>query len=310
MAPTSRRSGEQATDVLALAAAAGERPRERRRVGLLARAEAAVAAAPEGRAQRAAPALGHRTEARHALRDHHAHGALALALEADRLLADLRPAPHGHRHQDLAQLLGRDGAAVEREVDLHVLGDGRRRRERLDVLGVGVDRCPVRVVVGPVAQRLDAAVAGAGTDRHEQRRLAPQLLDLLRLVRGAHRALDQQDVVRAGRSERARLGELHDLEPVRERQQLVLEVEERELAAVTRGHLHDADAESRSDGDGSHQAPSLPTRARADSSEIQGRSSSSIWSIVVVAFQPRTASALRVSGIRIGTSYAGAASVV
>ncbi len=136
-----------------------ERAPEARRVRLLLRAVAAVAASPEPRAQRPAAAPGDRPEARDPLGDHHAHDAAALAREAHGLVADLRPAAHGHRHQHLAQLVRADGAAVELGVDLDVLRDRRGRRERLDVLGMRVDGGTERVVVGPVAERLDPAVA-------------------------------------------------------------------------------------------------------------------------------------------------------
>ena len=93
-----------------------------------------------------------------------------------------------------------DGAAAQLGVDRHVVRDRRRGRERLDVLGMRVDRGADRVVVGPVAQRLDAAGRGARADRHEQRRLAPDADDLLDLLRGADRALDEDDVDTARRS--------------------------------------------------------------------------------------------------------------
>ena len=65
--------------------------------------------------------------------------------------------------------------------------------------------------------------------------------DLLGLLRRADRALDEEDVERAGRAARGRLGELDDVEPLGDREQLVLEVEEGQLAAVARGELDDAD---------------------------------------------------------------------
>ena len=75
-----------------------------------------------------------------------------------------------------------------------------------------------------------------------RRRRGAQPGDLLGLLLGADRALDEQDVERAGGATRGRLGELDDVEPLGDGEQLVLEVEERQLAAVARGELDDADA--------------------------------------------------------------------
>ncbi len=85
-------------------------------------------------------------------------------------------------------------------------------------------------------------------------------------------ALDEEHVVRPGGPDRAGLGELDDLEPAGERQQLVLEVEERELAPVAGRHLDDADAETRPGGDGGHQMPSLPKTPPSWASEKTGPS--------------------------------------
>ena len=60
--------------------------------GDLARPEAAVAAAPQRRTEVAAAGLGHRAEARHAMGDHDADGAIALALDAFAVARDVRPA--------------------------------------------------------------------------------------------------------------------------------------------------------------------------------------------------------------------------
>ena len=62
--------------------------------GRLLRPEAAVAAAVVGRAQRAAPGLGHRPQAGRAVRHHHADVAAPLALDAD---AVRRRCPAGAR---------------------------------------------------------------------------------------------------------------------------------------------------------------------------------------------------------------------
>src|SRR6185369_9036321 len=88
---------------------------------------------------------------------------------------------------------------------------------------------------------LDAARGRAGADRDEGLRHRAQADDLDRLLWRRDGALDEQDVERSGGAFRGGFRELCELEPIRERQQVVLEVEDRQLAAVARGELDDAD---------------------------------------------------------------------
>ena len=173
----------QAVDRVGLDAELAELGVQGRDVGLFHRAEAAVAAAMERRAQRAAPGLGDRAEAGRAVGDHHAARRRGLALGAH---AGGRQPLHvpveqgGDRGDELSAV---DRAAAQFEVDVDVVGDGGGGRERGDVLGVGVDDRGELGDVGAVAQRLDAAGGGARTDRHQQSRLAPDLDDALGVVR-------------------------------------------------------------------------------------------------------------------------------
>src|SRR5690606_11785364 len=66
---------------------------------------------------------------------------------------------------------------------------------------------------------------------------------------------------RALRAVRGRLGKLDEVEASEDRQQLVLEVEEGELAAVARRELDDADARARLFGMRGHHSPSRPNRS-------------------------------------------------
>ena len=134
-------------------------------VRALARAEAAVAAAPEGRADRAAAGPRHGPEAGQAAGHHDARDAAPLALQADRLVGQLRPAAGGERGQELDQLLGVDRAAAQLGVHRHEVGDGPRRRERIDVRRDRVDGGPEGLVLGGGAERLDAAGGRARADR-------------------------------------------------------------------------------------------------------------------------------------------------
>src|ERR1041385_7645668 len=97
----------------------GCHPAERGSVGVPARetvdiralppAEAAVAAPAHGRADRAAPRLRHRAQARLAPGDHDTGDPSALALEADSLVGKLWPPPGGERGQQLDRLMAVDG---------------------------------------------------------------------------------------------------------------------------------------------------------------------------------------------------------
>src|SRR3954447_11907350 len=100
-------------------------PAQRGHVRALDRAEAAVAAAVVGGTESAAAGLRHGAEAGGAVRDHHANVAAALALHADRLVGDARFGPRGKRTDDLHQLVLVRRAALELEVDLHVINDRR-----------------------------------------------------------------------------------------------------------------------------------------------------------------------------------------
>ena len=137
-------------------------------------------------------------------------------------------------------------------------------------------------MVEPVADRLDASRGRARTDRDEACVVRAQADDLLGLLRRADRALDEQHVERAGRAARRRLGELDDVEALGDREQLVLEVEEGQLAAVARGELDDADPRpvgrrargSRRGGpDGRvHHSPSRPKAVPSSATENTGPS--------------------------------------
>src|SRR5581483_10879732 len=88
-------------------------------------------------------------------------------------------------------------------------------------------------------QRLDSAGRGAGADRDQVAGGAADGLDPLRVVRRGDRALDEREVVRAFEGRAARLEEVRDLDFAGEGEQLVLAVEQRQLAAVARGELPD-----------------------------------------------------------------------
>src|SRR4029078_3282864 len=126
----------------------------------------------------------------------------------------------------------RDRTAAKLEVDPDVVGDRRRGLEGGDELRRGVDERDPLADVREVRPRLAAARGRAGADRYEQPRLGPYLLDALEVVRRRDRALHEGDVVRPIALAARRLGEVRDLDALGDREELVLAVEERALAAV------------------------------------------------------------------------------
>lgn len=173
--------------------------------------------------------------------DHHAGVARPLALHAHGLVAQLRPATRDERGHELDELPGVDRAAAQLGVDLDVFADRRRRRQRGDELGLGVDGRAEGLVVAPVAQRLDPAGGGAGADGDQEPRLLAQFPDPGQVLRRADRPLDEQDVERPDGAGGRGLGELDDVELLADGEQLVFEIEQLQLAAVTRCELHDPD---------------------------------------------------------------------
>ena len=89
------------------------------------------------------------------------------------------------------------------------------------------------------------------------RRRRSKLLELL--VR-ADRALDEEDVERSGRAARGCLREFDDVEPLGDGEQVILEIEDGQLAAVARGELDDADPRSARRAPASWRATSEPLR--------------------------------------------------
>ncbi len=101
--------------------------------------------------------------------------AAALALDAHARDRQVRRRAEQQPRQHAQHLLAVHRAAVDLVVDLHVVGDRRRGRERLDPLRVRIDVPLPALDVGAVAQRLDAAAGRAGADRDQQLRLLADL---------------------------------------------------------------------------------------------------------------------------------------
>src|SRR5581483_2123118 len=117
----------------------------------------------------------------------------------------------------------------------------RRRTQRRDVVGVGVHGGDEVTDVCEVPERLDAAGGGAGADGDESLRRAADLVDALGGVWRRDRSLDENEVVRAFHGRTGRLEEVGDLDRARDCEELVLAVEQRQLAAVARRELPDGE---------------------------------------------------------------------
>ena len=212
------------------------------------RAEAAVAAAVVGGAQRAAPGLGDRPEARHPVGNGDADSTAALALHAHAVGRDPRAPALQRRGEHLEQLALVDRAAAQLEVHGHVRGDRGRAVEGGQVRRVRVDHGQELAHVGEVAQCLDPAARGARPDRDQRARCGAHLLDAFGVPGGGDRALHEADVVGPLHHRARGLREVGDLHPVGHREQVVLAVEQGELAAVAGGELPDGEGRARSRG--------------------------------------------------------------
>jgi hypothetical protein len=219
--------------------ASKKRGGQRRGVRGVVRTEAAVAAAVVGGAQRPAPGLGDGPEAGHPFGDRDAHGPAALALHADAVGRDPGSAALQHRGEHLEQLRLVDRAAAQLEVDSDVCGDRGRAVECGQVGRMGVDHREELPDVGEVAQRLDATAGRARPDRDQRARGGPHLLDPLGVTRGRDRSLDEADVVGALDHRPRGLREVRHLHPLGHCEQLVLAVEQGQLAAVAGRELPD-----------------------------------------------------------------------
>src|SRR5271166_2033747 len=134
-----------------------------------------------------------------------------------------------------------DRAAMQLEIDIDVCLDRRRGRERVDEVGPCIHRLGELAHVFEVAQRLDAAGGRAGTDGDQRTRLPPHRMQTLGIVRRGDRAFHQRYVVRATYHATRRLREVGDVDRAGDRQQFVLAVEQRKLAAVAGGELPDGE---------------------------------------------------------------------
>ena len=207
------------------------------------------------------------------MRDHHADGPAPLALGADAGGRDVRRAPVQGRGDHLEQLALVDRAPVELEVDGDVRGDRRRGGEGGDVPGRCVDDREELLDVGEVAQRLDPPGRGAGADRDQRPRRAPHPPDAVGVGRRADRPLHQRQVVRPGGARAARLEEVGDLDLAGELEQLVLAVEQGELAPVAGGELPDRERRPAA----RLTAPSRPSAGRPGRTGRPGRRGRSSW---------------------------------
>ena len=212
-------------------------------VGLLLRAEAAEAAARvrAGRARRSRRASRARGTAMPF--DTMTQGdARALALDADAVRRHVRAPPGEERADDLEQLLLVDRAALQLEVDVDVVGD-RRSTSAASRCSRDSRRRPRRS-----RRRWRSCAAPGSRPPSRRRRCVTRTFELRRIswIRSASCGV----VIEPSTSERSygpfgrrarRLEEVRDLDRAGDRQQLVLAVEQRQLAAVARRELPDGE---------------------------------------------------------------------
>ena len=212
-------------------------PRKGAGVRSVRRSETAEAAAVDGRAQRSASGAGHRSEARQASSHQEADRAPGLALLTDTVPGDDRPSTGQGGVQHLQELPAVDRTSVELEVHRYVLRDRGRAPEGGDVLGVGVDGRAVLTLGGEIDQALDSPCGGAGADGNQAARGSSHLEDALGGFGRGDRTLDQRHVVRPGLRRSRHLAEVDNPNSFRQGEQLVLTIEQAQLAPIARGEL-------------------------------------------------------------------------
>ena len=209
-------------------------------IGIGDQSAAAGAILPHARTLGVASAPGHRTQADHALFVDafdfpqlalHANGGVGL----DGLLA------HDQGGEDLQELDLGHGAAAHVVVHLDHVRQGQRGQGREQVLVVAVDFL-AHILDGPgVFHAVDAALHRAGTQRHQDLGLAPDLVDPGDAVGRRERSFDKGDVVFFDLSVHG-LAPLDDVDVGQDVQQLVLEVQLVQLAAFATGEIENRHA--------------------------------------------------------------------
>src|SRR5208283_1808854 len=108
-----------------------------------------------------------------AMRYHHADRAALFALQADAVWRGVRLASIQKSAEDLDQLIFVDGAAPQLEINKHVVRDGSRLLQGLDVVGPRIHDGDKFLHVLEVTQRLNTACGRAGADGHQELGSAP-----------------------------------------------------------------------------------------------------------------------------------------
>ena len=120
-----------------------------------------------------------------------------------------------------------DRAAVQREVDMHMIGNRRGCGECLDKLGTRVDRTNPFVDLAPVPQSLNPSRRRTRPDRHQEFRIRSNASNPFRVVGCRDRPFDECHVIRPGLQVTARFSEMRDLDSVADCEQFVLCIEQR-----------------------------------------------------------------------------------
>ena len=113
-----------------------------------------------------------------------------------------------------------------------MMGDRRRVRQTGNRLGMGINLRSPRRTVGVVAQRLNAAGRGAGANGDQHAAVGTDLLDAFEVIRRRHAAFDEGNVHFGIRIERPGFGEMHQIDPFGQREQILAEIEQGKLAAI------------------------------------------------------------------------------
>src|SRR5579859_2085477 len=212
---------------------------QRFRVRQFRRAVACVAVAAEGRTDRTATGARHRSHAGHISRHHDADRLVPLAFHAHLILRLGRNQPGEQRPQCREHLFAADRTAPQFEIHLHHCAYGGDAVQRAHILGRGIDsRHPLLAIV-QIAKRLNSASGGTCPDSNQESRVLPHALDAFPIFRCRDAAFDKCDVHLRLRVELTGLGKVNNVHQFCNLQQLLSEIQERELAAIAGAELVD-----------------------------------------------------------------------
>ena len=124
--------------------------------------------------------------------------------------------------QHLDQLEAVNGATSQLEVHAHMVGDGRRGRQRFNILRVCVHAPQEVSAIAPVLERLDSASCRTSSNRDQRLGLLPNFLDSATVCRGRNGTFDKRDIVGSRFNATGSFQKMDDVHCIGQAQQFIL----------------------------------------------------------------------------------------